>query len=109
MNEATKAPLPRIVCAAVRCAGKVICGPRHFDHVMWATILGMSLEDFDKFRQDQLPPPSVSVWGRGEEGFVDQFGTFHSRRDAWDIAEARGQITRDLKCGGGVLYSEHLY
>jgi hypothetical protein len=47
-----------------------------------------------------------------EEGFIDQFGDFHARTEAWKIAEAAGQILH--RCGGddtdgGTLYSENLY
>lgn len=47
-----------------------------------------------------------------DAGFIDQFGNFHTRTEAWKIAEAAGQIFR--RCGGdtvngGTLYSENLY
>lgn len=43
------------------------------------------------------------------QGFIDQHGTFYTREDAWRVAVARNQILRDLPCGGGILFSEHLY
>lgn len=47
-----------------------------------------------------------------EQGFIDQLGQFHTRTEAWKIAEAAGQIL--YRCGGdtangGTLYSENLY
>ena len=46
------------------------------------------------------------------QGFVDQYGEFFDRCEAWKIAEREGQILR--RCGGdgakgGTLYSENLY
>jgi hypothetical protein len=86
-------PAPRIVCAAVKLKlGLIVCGPRHFDMTMR-----------DNLRQLRLTVKD-SV-----QGFVDQFGDFYTREAAWEIAERNGQILRDLSCGKGVLYSEHLY
>jgi hypothetical protein len=45
-----------------------------------------------------------------EQGFIDQYGKFYSRKAAWKIAEKEGQIIR--RCGGdedGTLWSENLY
>lgn len=90
MTELAK---PRIVCAAVKLKlGLIVCGPRHFDMRMRDTIQALRL----------------TVKG-STQGFVDQFGDFYTREAAWEIAEREGQIRRDLSCGTGVLYSEHLY
>jgi len=85
----------RIVCAAIRDnAGRIICGPRHYDLTMHKTLSYMHC----------LQPPKL--W---EQGFIDQNGKFYSRKEAFVIASAAGQIIR--RCGGddGVLYSENLY
>lgn len=86
-----------IVCAAMRNKhGSVICSPRHWDSAArdaaWA--------------QTSCPH---STWEKAEQGFVDQYGTFLTREEAWSIAEKAGQIVR--RCGGdGVkLFSENLY
>lgn len=47
-----------------------------------------------------------------EQGFIDQWGIFLNRQEAWKVAKAAGQIL--YRCGGddsdgGTLYSENLY
>lgn len=91
---------PRIVCAAVMLDGKVISGPRHMDKTMRAQI--EMLRECTDLRQ----------WFDATQGFIDQFGDFYNRTDAWKIAEAANQIF--ARCGGdttdgGTLYSENLY
>lgn len=86
----------RVVCAANRdLCGLVIIGVRHWDvfmHVQGGT-------------QPWCP-------GEHEQGFIDQFGVFMSRTEAWQVAEAAGQIIRRVggdDADGGTLYSENLY
>jgi hypothetical protein len=84
---------PRIVSAAVKLKlGLVVCAPRHFDKTMRLIIEQLRLTVKDSV-----------------QGFVDQHGVFYDRQMAWVIAERNGQILRELSCGTGVLYSEHLY
>ena len=87
----------RIVCAALRKDGDIIIGPRHFDATMRRQIEDYS-EDY-----------CIGYWKSAEQGFIDQFGNFHSREDALIIAIAAGQILR--RCGGDTreLFSENLY
>ncbi len=83
----------RVVCSAIRNEeGQIICGPRHFDMTMNQQIV---LSGFS--------------WVRSKQGFVDQFGEFLTREDAYVIAKDNGQIIR--RCGGdeGKLFSENLY
>jgi len=85
-----------VVCAAIRSAsGDLICAPRHFDETMRQQIrLSVRLE---------------GDWKTAEQGFVDQYGEFLSREEAYIVALSEGQIVR--RCGGdkGKLYSENLY
>lgn len=86
--------LRRVVCAANRNrdSGRLICGPRHWDRTM---------------RQQRHPEESFNNW---DQGFIDQFGIFMSREEAYEVAERQGQIRQ--QCGpeaGRTLYSEHLY
>lgn len=85
-----------IVCAAIKSkvTGRVICGARHLDEIM---------------RDGITHGGGREEWLGAEQGFIDQFCAFVSRKDAWQIAEAAGQIRR--RCGGddGFLYSENLY
>lgn len=88
-----------IVCAANRHTptGHIILGVRHCDEHM-------------RLHRQQLQDPGLnSEW---EQGFIDKFGKFHTRTEAWIIAVAANQIRR--RCGGdtangGTLYSENLY
>ena len=84
----------RIVCAANRRPdGVLVCSARHNDprmHLQKALVGG--------------------EWDDEEQGFVDQWGVFLTREDAWRVAKAAGQLIREV--GGnnlGRLYSENLY
>lgn len=89
-------PDQRVVCAALRMPGmdRIICGPRHYDPIMRAQI-----EAHD----------APEHWRGSEQGFVDNYGTFLTREEAYVVAKAARQIRR--RCGGddGVLFSENLY
>jgi hypothetical protein len=92
----------RIVCAAQRhrISGMIVTGARHFDRTMCNQI-------------DAMLNGKTSMeagWFSSESGFIDQFGTFLTRKEAWIVAKRQGQI-RD-RCGGdddGTLFSENLY
>lgn len=90
----------RVVCAAIRYSdGSVITSARHHDGLMREIVSCMA----DRYR---IPMDEV------EEGFIDQYGTFLTRREAWKIAETNGQIIRRVggdTVDGGTLYSENLY
>lgn len=86
---------PRIVAAANKSKkdGLIVVGARHFDSLMRAQInaAGRLSTEFN------------------DQGFIDQFGNFYSREEAFIIAGSNGQIIR--RCGGddGCLFSENLY
>jgi len=87
----------RVVCAAViDDKGIIVAGARHLDRIMKEQIKMMGRKSID-FSNPEF------------QGFINQWGQFLSREEAWIIAEKRGQIIR--RCGGdGVrLYSENLY
>lgn len=81
-----------IVCAANRKDWVIVCGARHFDNVMREQIKRMNM-DFKNW----------------EQGFIDQYGNFLTREQAYHVASLNGQIVR--RCGGdeGRLFSENLY
>lgn len=86
----------RIVCAANKSSvdGLLVLGARHFDNCMRATITALGRKHTE-FR---------------EQGFIDRFGNFLTRSEAFDIAEDANQIIRE--CGtedARKLYSENLY
>ena len=59
-----------------------------------------------------LSPVGYEIWklldNTEEQGFIDQFGKFYNRKDAYIIAKENGQIIRDLG-ETDELFSEHLY
>ncbi len=93
---------PRIVCAACRIKddGFIICSPRHVDNTTRATINKIYGDNSEIYQRDSM-----------EQGFVDQFGNFLTRKEAWVIAVKNGQIIRDLNLSSSndELFSEHLY
>lgn len=96
----------RIVSAAMLMHdGAIITGIRHFSPEMRATLkrcYGAGLRIFGRW---WIKPYHLHV---KEQGFVDQFGVFLNREDAWVVAEQAGQILRRVATPGE-LYSENLY
>ncbi len=89
---------PRVVvCAANRYEDTIILGARHWDTSMHR--IGNKLKTV-------LAHPSSASW---EQGFIDQFGVFMTREEAWIVAEAAGQIKYRVGGDGIKLYSENLY
>lgn len=91
----------RVVCAANRCTeeGEMVIGVRHFDRLMCQKIDSLNI-----------------VYGYeldfSEQGFIDQYGVFMDRQEAWRVAVEAGQIIRRVggdDSQGGTLYSENLY
>lgn len=86
----------RIVSAANRLScGLIVTGARHCDKLMNAQARSAGLK-----------------LTKSEQGFVNQFGDYLSRTEAWQVAKASNQII--FRCGGdtsdgGTLYSENLY
>ena len=86
--------IPRyVVCAANRreSDGLIICGARHWDKIMHAVA-------------DALPD-RTDKW---EQGFIDQYGFFLTRKEARYIVEKNKQALRDYGLLDD-LYSENLY
>lgn len=78
-----------IVCAANRDKnGTITLGIRHCDMFMHNT--GRSMRDT-------------------EQGFVDQFGKWLTREEAWLVALDAGQIKHRVGSDGSRLFSENLY
>ena len=105
---------PRIVCAANKyfiehmpdaeyildneIEELIIAGARHWDSVMrgvWDTLDDYTISCIDRNKEVQ--------------GFIDQFGNFYDRKEAYKIAKENNQIIRDLGHDNGELFSEHLY
>lgn len=83
----------RIICAAIKNnAGDIILGIRHFDAIMHTQI--------------RCNP---SRWLVNEQGFVDQYGEFFNRKEAWKIATESNQIIRRCPGDDKELFSENIY
>lgn len=70
--------------------GYLIIGNRHFCPIMNMTIDLLDLNDSKPCEDSQ--------------GFVDQYGVYMTRKEAWEVAKAAEQIKRVYT--EGVLYSE---
>ena len=103
-QDGDRQQLPRrVVCAAIRAFdGELLLGVRHYSPDMHKQ-MDMRI-DGAKFRHK----------GDENQGFVDQWGRWMSRTEAWHVAKANGQLVRPL-VGGQTpdgehkLYSENLY
>lgn len=97
----------RIVCAACRVQiGEqtlVVLGARHMDRRMTRNLEAMGWSKYVRRRRADI-----------EDGFIDQYGVFHTREDAWVIAETANQIVYRIPSdtnadGSHKLWSENLY
>ncbi len=90
----------RVAGVANRYGGIIVMGVRHYSNMMRVAL-------------DALGGNDLLLQWCGEEnyeqGFVDQYGTFLDRKEAWILAEAAGQIRFTKNLPTGELYSEHLW
>lgn len=115
-------PLQRVVCAAIRHPkGWLIIGPRHFDKTMHIAIEEASRGE--AYRMGAVESkPYRQPWYRAEQGFIDQWGTYLTRKEAWRVVARVGQPFRFVGSQSGQaafenpedyldqeLYSENLY
>ena len=85
----------RIVCPAIRDAmgtGGIICCVHDADELMYAQVAA-----------------SKGDWSRADQGFMDNYGQFVSRAEAWGVAAGAGQIIYDRVQTPGRLFSAYLY
>ena len=85
-----------VVCAANKYGNHLFIGVRHFCPIMCTSMAKSNINHLrEKFGEEQ--------------GFIDQYGVFMTREEAWLVAEAAGQIR--YRCGGDgdKLFSENLY
>lgn len=88
----------RVICAAIRAEqGGLIIGIRHYDAKMADQIFYRIDGHEFQHRNDE------------DQGFIDQFGIYMTRQEAWEVAEKAGQILYLLDGQEGTLYSENLY
>ena len=87
-------PQQIVVCAANRIGDIILCGARHWDGVMHKQADAMNLDDTKKV----------------EQGFIDQFGDFLTRKDALALVKQNGQpFNQERNVATDELYSEGLY
>ena len=85
-----------VVCAALKYGDLIVAGPRHFDHIM------------QPFLKDARERTGIDT---PDQGFIDQYGKYMSRREALEIATAEGQVgvRRPKGMPADRLFSEDLY
>lgn len=85
----------RIAQAAYDFNGYIVTGTRHSCPIMQLQMIAIGVDVLDEWcdRNDMV------------DGFTDQYGTFHNRKDAYVIAKAAGQLN-DRHEWGDTLYSE---
>lgn len=90
----------RVAAVANRYGTIIVLGTRHYSNLMCVSL-------------DAIAEPEILIKWAGEEnyeqGFVDQYGTFLDRKEAWLLAEANNQIVYRDRLPVGTLYSEHLW
>lgn len=87
-----------IVCAANRYKDIIVSGPRHYSNNMRLAIDALGgIELLHAYAGDDY-----------EQGFIDQYGTFHNRKEAMVLAKASGQIMYTAGLSTDELFSEHL-
>ena len=68
---------------------------------------------FDTIMRQQMQAAGWSFkCTESEEGFIDQYGAWMTRREAWQVAMDARQIVQRVggdSADGGTLYSENLY
>lgn len=85
----------RIAQAAYNFNGYIVTGTRHSCPIMQLQMIAIGDDLLDDWCGDN----------EMIQGFTDQYGNFHNRKDAYVIAKAAGQIIReDVK--PGTLFSE---
>lgn len=106
----------RVVTAANRHkeSGLIVVGARHFDKLMRAQIF--ALQGFDKktAAEGHWGGMSSSVdWKDMDQGFIDNFGDYLTRKQAYVLAKYNGQLLKnnDGRChdSKNFLYSENIH
>jgi hypothetical protein len=92
-----KKPQQIVVCAACRNRDLILCGARHWDSVM-------------RRQFDYLDKNYTFDMASFEQGFIDQFGDFLTRKEAMKVIKKNSQPFNIDRNGGDVaLFSEGLY
>jgi len=109
-NNMNKLNDPVIVCSAIKLnTDLIITGARHFDTIMRNTIKEILKNKNLKLYNDNPSKMFTYCVRNCEQGFIDQFGNFYNRYDAYIIAEKNNQIKRRVGGDFKKLFSENLY
>lgn len=97
---------PWIVCAAIRrkTDGSIITGARHFDTIMQQSLCRFQKNDEGTALTDAFD----TSWRDADQGFIDQWGRYYSRKEALQVALQNEQCFRNPSASYR-LYSEDLY
>lgn len=91
------ANMRRVVAAAIKLKdGRILCGVRHFDHIMRSWLPA------------EITEARPFIAG-AEQGFVDNRYQFMDRNEAWDVAVAANQLLPNHDGIEGQLFSEDLW
>lgn len=84
----------QVVCAANKYGDKIVLGVRHFCPLMCQHLEALGLD---------------GGLEEHEQGFVDQWGNFMTRKEALHVLKTNGRFIRDDQYQSETLYSENLY
>lgn len=92
---------PILVCSAIKIqtnkADLLLLSARHWDNQMRQQFTQSLHSGYEVYRQTEV------------QGFIDQFGKFYNRKDAYRLAQHNNQIRFELDYETDELYSEMLY
>jgi hypothetical protein len=91
---------PYIVCAANKYGDFIVTGSRHLSVPMIMTI---ELVGMDALHAYAGGPE------KEEQGFIDQYGRYWGRREAYDLCIQQGRPLLEEGRSKTILFSEHLY
>lgn len=89
----------RVVCAANNYGGYIVTGARHFCPIMHMQIDSVG---------EELLLALAGGFDNTQQGFIDQYGLFMDREEAFIVAKEAGQVL-DRHEWGTTLFSESLY
>lgn len=105
-SEPNNRPKSRVVTAANRFGDLLLVGVRHHCPIMntQVKVLG-GIKLLNEYSELEC---LGSLVGKSQ-GFLDQFGNYLTREEAFKVAVSNDQIIHNLGFQHGKLYSEHLY
>jgi hypothetical protein len=103
----------KVVAAACQTAdGRIVCGVRHYDELMLASILCVAPDKVAETMKGIDVDQMDQAWRSAEQGFVDNRYKFLTREQAYKVALAANQFDpNDPGYGGirGTLFSEDVW